>query len=214
MKSTDWIGFRQGKLRVVAFVGVRSFAGGGRATMFRFQCECGAEFVAQKSNIVGKRMDCGCSKIPSDRTFQPGSSKHPLHKVWWQMIDRCENSRNTSFKNYGVRGISACVRWKSGDGSATGFECFLSDMGPRPKGGTIERVLRDGNYEPGNCIWLPKAMQSKNRRGVKLIRIGRFVKTIPEWCLKTGVPYFTAIVRIRRGWPPDVAVTKLPRRAA
>lgn len=207
MKSEDWIGHRQGRLTIIGFEGLKHFAGGGKAARFTFRCDCGNTFFAQKSNIIGKRNDCGCSRVISGRTAPPGATNNPIYKVWWHMIDRCENGRNKSFKDYGSRGIKVASRWKTGDGAKTGFECFLEDMGPRSPRLTIERVKGDGHYEPGNCVWLPKADQSKNRRGVRLVRIGDRVKTIPDWCLETGIDYWTAIRRVARGWPPDKAVT-------
>lgn len=206
MKSEDWVGHRHDRLQIVAFTGIREF-GKGRSAYFRFRCDCGNEFIAQKSNVLGRRSDCGCSKPPSDRTAPPNASKHPLHKVWWHMVDRCENANNSSYKNYGARGIKVSQRWKTGSEGKTGFECFLADMGQRQPGMTIERVRRDGDYEPGNCVWLPKSDQSKNRRGVSLVRIGDRVQTIPDWCKETGIDYWTAIRRVSRGWPPDKAVT-------
>lgn len=206
MKSTEWIGHKIGKLEIVAFEGLVRFSK-GKACKFRFRCECGNEFTAQKSNVIGKRQDCGCSRPDLGRTAPAGASLNPLHKVWSHMIDRCENPANPSFKDYGARGISVCARWKRGARGRTGFECFVADMGPRTPGMTIERVQRDGNYDPGNCMWLPKADQSKNRRGVRLVRIGDRVKTIPDWCKETGIDYWTAIRRVTRGWPPDKAVT-------
>lgn len=207
MKSEDWIGHRQGRLTVETFEGLRRY-GNGKAAYFTFRCDCGNAFVAQKSNVIGKgRNDCGCSRATSDRVAPKGASSNPLHKVWWHMIDRCENEQNKSFRDYGARGIKVVDRWKTGDGPLTGFECFMADMGPRPKGMTIERVQRDGDYKPGNCVWLPKGDQSKNRRGVYLVRIGEEVKTIPDWCAVTGIDYWTAIRRVARGWPPDKAVT-------
>lgn len=208
MKSEQWVGHREGHLTIIRFDGIRSFQS-GRATCFTFRCDCGNEFTAQKSNIVGKRTDCGCIKPKLNRTAQPGATANPAHKVWWHMIDRCENPRNKSYSDYGGRGIKVCARWMTGAGAMAGFECFLADMGPRPTGLTIERVQGAVGYEPGNCVWLKKGDQSKNRRGVRLIRIGDRVTTIPDWCAETGVYYWTAIRRISRGWPPDKAVTQL-----
>lgn len=215
MKSEDWIGHKQGRLTIEAFEGLRRFGEGGKAAYFTFRCECGASFSAQKSNVIGKvRTDCGCSNPVRDRTAPPGATNDPLHKVWWHMIDRCENEHNSSFKDYGARGIRVASRWKTGADGKTGFECFLADMGPRPPKMTVERVQRDRHYEPGNCVWLSKGDQSKNRRGVRLVRIGDRVKTIPDWCLETGIDYWTAIRRVSRGWPPDKAVTYPVRNKA
>jgi len=211
MKSEDWVGHRSGALTIVSFEGLKPFDR-GKAAYFRFRCDCGKEFNAQKSNVLGKKFDCGHSIPDKGYSFPKGATSDPLHKVWWHMIDRCENPRNSSFKNYGARGIKVCRRWKVGDGVKTGYECFLSDMGPRPDGMTIERVQRDGDYEPGNCVWLAKGDQSKNRRGVRLVRIGNQVKTIPDWCAITGIDYWTAIRRVSRGWPPDKAVTEPIRK--
>lgn len=207
MQNSQWIGHRNGQLTIIEYKGLRKFEGGGKASMFLFRCDCGREFEAQKSNIIGRRTDCGCSKPDLGRSAPAGATKDPLHKVWAHMIDRCENPRNKSFKDYGARGIKVHQRWKTGADGKTGFECFLADMGPRKPGMTIERVQGDRDYEPGNCTWLPKGDQSKNRRGVRLVRIGDKVKTIPDWCLETGIDYWTAIHRVRRGWPPDKAVT-------
>jgi hypothetical protein len=72
------------------------------------------------------------------------------------MRKRCSNPNDARFKHYGGRGIRVCERWDS-------FERFFADMGPRPPGYSIERINNDGNYEPGNCKWLPKTEQAKNR---------------------------------------------------
>ena len=85
---------------------------------------------------------------------------------------------------------------------------------PRPAGFTIERVQGDRDYEPGNCVWIAKGDQSKNRRTVRLVRINGQVKTVPDWCAEYGLNYWTAIRRISRGWPPDKAITTPIRGAA
>ena len=60
---------------------------------------------------------------------------------------------------YGARGITVCDRWRG----ENGFENFLSDMGPRPEGMTLDRKESNGNYEPGNCKWATKEEQAHNR---------------------------------------------------
>jgi hypothetical protein len=74
------------------------------------------------------------------------------------MIQRCTNETHHEFIDYGGRGITVCQAWMI-------FENFLSDMGERPVGKTIDRYPdNDKGYEPGNCRWATPVEQARNRR--------------------------------------------------
>lgn len=75
------------------------------------------------------------------------------------MIQRCNYTRHPGYKNYGARGIAVCQRWLV-------FANFLSDMGERPDGKTLDRINNDGHYEVGNCRWATVSEQLRNRRAV------------------------------------------------
>lgn len=84
--------------------------------------------------------------------------KHsPEYSSWLGMKERCSNPNHRSYARYGGRGISVCDRWKQS------FTAFLSDMGPRPKGCTIDRVDGNSDYEPSNCRWASVKVQSINK---------------------------------------------------
>jgi hypothetical protein len=83
--------------------------------------------------------------------------RHPLYKLWEQMRQRCENPRNKDYRWYGARGIAVCERWQT-------FVNFVSDVGARPDGTSIDRFPnRNGDYGPGNTRWATASQQTRNR---------------------------------------------------
>jgi len=68
---------------------------------------------------------------------------------------RCTNKKATGYKNYGGRGIKFLF---------TSFQQFFAELGPRPKGKTLDRRNNDGHYEPGNVRWATRREQNLNQR--------------------------------------------------
>ena len=90
-----------------------------------------------------------------------GSKISPTYATWRSMLARCYNASNPSYPYYGAVGKTVCERWR------LSFENFLTDMGERPAGTTLDRFPdRAGIYEPGNCRWATNREQSRNRDSV------------------------------------------------
>lgn len=86
-----------------------------------------------------------------------GKYNTKTYQCWADMKGRCANQNNRSYVNYGGRGITVCERWLS-------FTNFLSDMGERPEGLSLERMDNDAGYSPENCKWATRSEQNKNKR--------------------------------------------------
>lgn len=127
-------------------------------------CDCGKQTEALRGNLInGNVSSCGCfgnetRKTNGLKTFRHGHSiiKSTTYTTWEAMRQRCNNPNNDWYHRYGGRGIKICQRWDS-------FEMFLSDMGERPEGKTLDRINPDGNYEPSNCQWATPLEQSNNK---------------------------------------------------
>lgn len=76
---------------------------------------------------------------------------------WHNMIQRCTNSENKSYPDYGGRGITVCAEWLD-------FEAYYAAIGDAPPGMTLDRIDNDRGYEPGNVRWATRSTQSRNRR--------------------------------------------------
>lgn len=86
----------------------------------------------------------------------------PTCSTWMAMISRCTVPSNTSYPNYGARGISVCERWMEPYGN--GFWNFLEDMGEKPEGMTLDRKDPNKDYSPENCRWATYFEQSLSKR--------------------------------------------------
>ena len=197
------VGERFGQLVVVA----RHGSHGGSATWHAI-CDCGKHRVATGKHLrTGHVISCGCAKNDGRSFRSHGSSKTAEYSIWSQMRDRCSNADNKNWKHYGGRGITVCERWCR-------FENFIADMGPRPSPKhSIERGNNNGNYEPGNCRWIPKRLQPRNRRDSEFLEAFGQRELIVEWSEITGLSTMTIRTRLARGWPAERAVSEraLPR---
>ena len=87
-----------------------------------------------------------------------GGKVSPTYASYRAMNQRCFDKNHIEFKRYGAKGIKVCDRWRGEDG----FVRFLSDMGERPVGKTLDRVDSKGDYSPDNCKWSTPKEQSTN----------------------------------------------------
>lgn len=122
------------------------------------------------------------------------------------MMTRYTNPKVKEYPDYGGRGIKVCERWHS-------FENFLTDMGERPPGMSIDRhPNNDGNYEPGNCRWATRTQQARNKRNSRLLTVNGVTRCVAEWAEIMGVRDSVIRDRLRGGWSEEDAVLKpLPR---
>lgn len=194
----DRTGEKFGRLTAVRLIERR----GSRNHLWEWSCECGGMAVIGISGVVkGSSRSCGCLRreMLSARNEKHGMSK--LHKreyrTWKDMRSRCNNPNNQDFNDYGGRGISVCERWDD-------FSAFLSDMGLRPEGMTIDRIDVNGDYEPLNCRWATQKTQANNKRNNRVLDNG---KTLAQNCEELGISHSKVQYRLLAGYSNDDALS-------
>lgn len=165
---------------------------------WRFVCDCGKTVVLRiKSVRSGHTGSCGCKAVEvlSARNTTHGLSgaQRNEYRSWKDMRSRCNNPRDSDYKDYGGRGIAVCEKWSS-------FRQFFADMGVKPDRTTLDRMDVNGNYEPGNCRWATAKEQANNKRTNVYISISGVEKTLQEWSDFYGVRRETARWRMKQGW--------------
>ncbi len=164
------------------------------------QCDCGVSATILGANLrFGKTKSCGCARTEKTKTHGMGCT--PEYKTWAGMIDRCHNTKNKGYANYGGRGIKVCDRWSD-------FTLFFADMGEKPSGLSIDRIDNNGDYEPSNCRWATIQEQQNNKRKNWFLVINGKTKTVAQWAREMGVSPSQAYRRLRLGWSVEVAFGK------
>lgn len=196
-------GSRWGRLVIVSFEGKSK-----GAKYFLCQCDCGNTTVVQETNLIyGFTQSCGCFRIEKTSLTKTthGMSQTSIYQIWIGVKKRCLDPRNENWLNYGGRGISVCERWMN-------FENFLTDMGEKPEGMSLDRINNDGNYEPNNCRWATPKEQGRNKRNNHILEFNSESKPVSEWAEITGISRSLLSVRLKHGWSIEKTLTTKPKK--
>lgn len=134
-----------------------------------------------------------------------GEYKSRLYGVWNSMKDRCGNPNNSSYGDYGGRGITVCDLWQR---DFKAFQSWALIAGYEP-GLHIDRKDNDKGYCPHNCRFITQAKNNLNKRNNPLIQAFGETKTMLEWSqdVRCPVAYSTLESRLRRNVNPEIAIT-------
>lgn len=82
-----------------------------------------------------------------------------LYTTWLSMLQRCRNPKAKKYPLYGGRGIRVCQEWLTFEGFRAWAEAngYADDL-------TIERVNPNWHYDPTNCEWITREVNSSRSK--------------------------------------------------
>jgi hypothetical protein len=132
--------------------------------VWRLRCDCGREIESGSAPLGTQTKSCGC--LRDENRYRHGDTRSTLYHCWQNIKTRCLNPQYEGYKNYGGRGIRMTPEWAE---DFVAFQTYINqNLGPRPKGCSIDRIDNDDGYRPGNIRWATKSEQSHNQRRSRL----------------------------------------------
>jgi hypothetical protein len=165
------------------------------------KCSCGnTKTVIFNSLQKQKSTSCGCKAIAkrSKKLTKHGMAGTPTYKSWHAMLQRSQGKGG--HESYVERNITVCPDWIK-------FENFLSDMGVRPDGKTLDRIDNTKGYYKDNCRWATPSEQQNNMKSNAFIYVFGERMTITRASKLYSIGISCLRHRLRKGMNPDLAVT-------
>ena len=164
----DYSNQKYGRLTTLKEVSPYISPGGDYKTRkYLCKCECGNEVSVMITSLrSGNTQSCGCinseriTKQNKVRAIYDGYSRNKHFSRWKGMIERCYYPKHKDYHNYGGRGITVCEEWRE---HPKAFIEWIEKEGNYKRGLTLDRIDRDGNYEPDNCRFSTATEQVLNR---------------------------------------------------
>ena len=199
---------------------VLSYAGRGtrntRHSRWHVRCECGTTTVASRNNLLnGATRSCGCAKPKGTYKGTHGYNGTSIYNIWVGIKQRCLNPNSRAFRLYGGRGIRVCLAFQS-------FESFLTVVGERPPGRSLDRINNDGHYSCGRCTqcvecewefnvrWATSKEQHRNCRQNRILEFDGLELPVAAWAERLNVNAPMLYARLKKGWSVEKTLTTPP----
>lgn len=195
--------------RVYNYLTIIKFLNGENTNhlMVECKCACGNITVVRFNKVVtGHTKSCGCLRtaLLLKRLTTHGFCKHPLYRVWANMIQRTEDKNNNRYYIYGARGITICKEWRKD--FKVFFDWAISNNWER--GLQIDRIDNDGNYEPNNCRIVTVKENMNNTSRNRIFTINGEKINLTQLANKHNMTPSRLWARLTDGWDINDALNR------
>lgn len=127
-----------------------------------------------------------------------------LLKTFAHMKERCYDTNDKRYKDWGGRGIRICEEWLEDREKfiewslSNGYEIGL----------TIDRIDNNANYCPENCRWVSISDNNQNRRSSRYYTINGIEKNLQQWCDEYNISRSMVNKRLKMGWSIEKALNE------
>lgn len=184
----------------------------GRHWFVTCRCQCGAIRRISVNNLIRNHTkSCGCLKasLVSKAQKEIADDCKREYAIWKGIKSRCNNPNRKSYADYGAKGIKMSAEWSHS------FSAFYADMGPRPDGGTVDRIDNAKGYQRGNCRWVERSEQNRNKTTTVLLTFNGETKCVADWARHLGTTPSAISSRLKSGWTVEKTLsTEFKKRGA
>lgn len=154
-----------------------------RHALYRGICnECGFERIARISDF---KETTRCTHIRVDGVAAFNKTKWNnarIKDIFNGMKQRCYNTDNKNYRDYGAKGIIICDEWMD---DPSKFEEWSMNNGYYDNL-VIYRVDKLGSYCPDNCMWVTNEYSQKRKLKTNLIKINGIEDSGAGWSIRLG----------------------------
>ena len=185
------------------------------------KCDCGQVGISAKTSDILGGLVTSCNKCLGYELNEekPSIFKHQLHRVWSDMIMRCENPNRPYYYLYGGRGIKVCPEWRNTTNGyinfynwamANGYKFEPNEAKPNAKRvrnkWALDRIDVNGDYCPQNCRFADIKTQNENKRADLVIEHNGELATVKTFLKKYNATVSFFYYLLRQGMRENEAV--------
>lgn len=180
-----------------------SFLGTGRTVIAKCDCGITKEFYLRRI-LLGSNKSCGCMHHTANF-----DSKHPLYKIWKNIIRRCYVPTCKLYTYYGAKGVLVCEEWINDFNS---FKNWCLANGWKKKMDIDKDIKGNGLlYSPETCSVVTHKENNNYRSNNRVFTIYGVRYTVMQLAEKYNISFEALWSRIDRGWDLKEALSRPPR---